>query len=107
MILPTSVKFSGRGCSRAGVRATDGFVQVCDDRDPAHRKALTLEGPLATVFRALSDRPVPLRKLIGDLDLGSRRGEIEAGVAGLCEHRVIMRDGDYYLALPLPARRGR
>lgn len=87
--------------------STNGFLQIEDLRDPSSPGTYTFEGLLATIYAALSDRPRSVARLKATLELSSSDDEIEAALEEFCNRGLMMRDGDLFLALALPATRGR
>jgi ribosomal peptide maturation radical SAM protein 1 len=80
-----------------------GLVQIDDTRDPDTPVTSTFRGPLAALYLACFDRP---RKVI---DAASRAGldhpteAVEAALDEFVARGLMMRDGNLFLSLALPA----
>jgi ribosomal peptide maturation radical SAM protein 1 len=84
-----------------------GCLKIEDGRVPEACGTYSFEGPLAEVYRACSDRPRAVGSLGRELDLGWSPTALEFALDSFCERGLMMRDGDQYLSLAIPALRGR
>ncbi|MGW1993748.1 RiPP maturation radical SAM C-methyltransferase [Embleya sp. NPDC001921] len=80
-----------------------GLVHVVDTRDPKDESTYTLEGPLASLHMACNERPRGLKAAARAAGLGP--DQAESVLNRLCGLGLMMRDGDRYLALAIPAGR--
>lgn len=87
--------------------AAKGFVQIEDLRDPAKPGTFTFTDPLAGIYTALSDRPSTAAGVKEKLTLPWPVEEIESTLDEFCTRGLMMRDGNLFLSLALPATRGR
>jgi ribosomal peptide maturation radical SAM protein 1 len=85
---------------------TPGLLQIEDLRRPHDSGTYTFEGPLAALYVSCSDKAMPAERLRADLDLPYSTAEVAAALDGFCERGLMMRDGDLFLALALPATGG-
>ncbi|GAA3347218.1 RiPP maturation radical SAM C-methyltransferase [Amorphoplanes nipponensis] len=88
-------------------RHAEGFLQIEDARTPAEAGTFTFDGPLAAIYLSCADRPVTAAAMHGRLDPGPSRDEVTGALAEFCDRGLMMRDGDQFLALALPATAGR
>jgi ribosomal peptide maturation radical SAM protein 1 len=79
------------------------FLQIEDTRDPAAPGTYTFEGPLASLYTALGDRPRAAAKVREELKLACPVGEVEDALDEFCANGLMMREGNLFLALALPA----
>lgn len=87
-------------------RSTPGLVEVKDAREPDKPVSYHLEGPLAELYIACSERPRRAAALAGELalaDSGYLAGEIAGALDLFCDKGLMMRDDGLYLSLALPA----
>jgi ribosomal peptide maturation radical SAM protein 1 len=84
-----------------------GFLQIEDLRNPQEPGTFTFSDPLAAMYIALSDRPSTAAKVKESLQLPWPVEEIESALVEFCNHRLMMRDGNLFLSLALPAVVGR
>ncbi|MAE94382.1 MAG: B12-binding domain-containing radical SAM protein [Deltaproteobacteria bacterium] len=84
-------------------RSTPGLVQIEDERQPDPPRTYRLEGPLAELYLACSERPRRVPALARKLELADPEQEIEGALDLFCEEGLMMRDGDLFLSLALPA----
>lgn len=82
-----------------------GFLQIEDLRVPESPGTYTFRGPLAALYAACSDRPLPAAKLRQQLELPWQEDEIEAALDEYCVRGLMMREGKAFLSLALPASR--
>jgi hypothetical protein len=85
---------------------SDDFLQI-DDRRRNEHAVVTFEGPAARLYKAASDRPVTAAKAAELANVTVSPASVERGLNELAERGLMMRDGDKYLALALPATPGR
>jgi ribosomal peptide maturation radical SAM protein 1 len=83
------------------------LLQVEDRRDPGAVGTHTFRGLLASVYAACSDRPVAAAEVQQKLGLDWPTADMEAVLDEFCKRRVMMRDGNLFLSLALPASEGR
>lgn len=88
-------------------RSAPGFTQIDDLRHPEAPGTYTLVRPLADLYLAANSRPRTVAALRRQLELPHPEEELESALDQLCEQGVMMRDGDFFLALALPATGGR
>ncbi|HEX2913315.1 MAG TPA: RiPP maturation radical SAM C-methyltransferase [Chloroflexia bacterium] len=88
-------------------RVYQGFLQIEDYRKPEEHRSYTIEEPQAAIYRAFSDRPHTALAVKTRLDLSCSLSEMEQILQKFCEYGLMMRDGNYYLSLALPARAAR
>lgn len=84
-----------------------GFLQIEDVRDPASPTTYTLTDDFVSLYAACSDRPQSVRTARDALRLEASADEIEEIFDDLCARGLMMRDGDLFLSLALPATPGR
>ena len=87
--------------------SSKGFLQIEDTRNPAEPGTYTFHDPLASIYTALSNRPRPAAKIQEELNLPWPLEEIEGAMNEFCERGLMMREGNLFLSLALPATRGR
>lgn len=80
-----------------------GLLQVEDLRRPAEPGTHSFRDPLASLYLACSDKPVTASKVRTDLNLPYSVDEVTEALDQFCQHGLMMRDGDLFLALALPA----
>ena len=88
-------------------RRSPALVQVEDARDPAKPLTYSLDGPLAELYPAFSDRPLSAAAAREKLGWDRPVEEIEATLDEFCKKGLMMRDANLFLTLALPATRGR
>lgn len=82
-----------------------GFLRIDDGRVPDDSGRHEIEGMLADLYPAISDQPLSARTVARSLDLVE--AEVTEALDGYVDRGLAMRDGSQYLALALPAVRGR
>lgn len=82
------------------------LVQIEDARDPVTPVSYNLEGPLAELYPAFSDRPMSASGAKVKMGWDWPIDEIENALGEFCEKGLVMRDGNLFLTLALPATRG-
>jgi ribosomal peptide maturation radical SAM protein 1 len=87
-------------------RTAGDYVQIADCRDPDAPGTYTFVGPLATLYTALSDRPGSAGQVAEELGLPWPKAEIEEALDEFCARDLMMRDGNLFLSLGLPAQPG-
>lgn len=83
-------------------RAPD-FVQIVDGRNPEIVNVHTFRGPLARLYEAVMDKPRSPRMIVESTDLGFAAEEIEEALDEFAARDLVIRDGNLFLALALPA----
>ncbi len=84
-----------------------GFLQIEDLRDPREPGTFTFGDPLAAMYIALSDRPDTAARVKESLQLPWSAEEVESALVEFCDRRLMMRDGNLFLSLALPALVGK
>ena len=84
-------------------RASSGLLEVEDGRKPDMPKIYRFEGPLADIYLAISEKPVSAAKIQRSLDLPWSAAEIADALDLFAGKGLVMRDGDLFLALAIPA----
>lgn len=79
------------------------FLQIEDRRDPDAPGTHTFDGPLASLYLACSQRPRAARDARRIAELPYPEDEVSAALDEFCERRLMMRDGNLFLALAVPA----
>jgi len=85
------------------VRRADTFIQVVDGRDHDVVGVHTFEDPLASIYLGLMDKPLTARALTEELRLPNRVEEVEEALDEFTARGLMMRDGNLFLSLALPA----
>ncbi len=88
-------------------RRSPALVQVEDARDPGAPLTYSLDGPLAELYPAFSDRPMSVAGAREKWGWDWPVEEIEATLDEFCAKGLMMRDANLFLTLALPATRGR
>lgn len=83
-----------------------GLLQIEDLRKPEEPGTYTFEDPLASVYTACSDKPVKAAWVKEALDLPYSVDEVESALDEFVARGLMMRDGNLFLALALPATGG-
>ena len=84
----------------------DDLLQIVDHRE-MERVAHTFEGPLARLYKAAVDQPVTAARAMQTSGVTVPLKSVERALDGFCERRLMMRDGEKFLSLALPATPGR
>jgi ribosomal peptide maturation radical SAM protein 1 len=84
-----------------------GFIQIDDHRDPDHPGTYTFSDPLASLYLACSERAVTAKVAGEGLGLHEPPEAIEAVLDEFTARGLMMRDGNLFLALAIPAAGGR
>jgi ribosomal peptide maturation radical SAM protein 1 len=87
-------------------RSAPGFVLIEDFRDSDNPGVHTFSGPLAAMYVLCSDRPQSARSLQDVSAFEWPTEEMEAAVDEFCARGLMVRDGNSFLSLALPAIRG-
>lgn len=82
-------------------------IHIEDRRDPDAPADWSFEGPLRALYLACFDRPRSPRQLAKELDLDVSEADVEAALDAFCERALMMRDGNLFVALAMPARHRR
>lgn len=85
----------------------DDFVQIEDERDPEAPGFYTLEGALARLYLACSERAHTAASAMAAAGIETGIDEVEELLADYVEAGLAMRDGNRFLSLALPATRSR
>ena len=82
------------------------LLHIVDGRGP-ERLGYNFEGPLASLYKAASDMPVTVTRAIELSGVTVPVNSVRRALDEFCERRLMMRDGERYLSLALPATPGR
>ena len=88
-------------------RTAPDYVQIEDLRHADRPGVYNFEGPLAAIYLACSDLPRNVASLRQTTGLTEPDEEIEEACDAFCARGLMMRDGDRFLSLAIPANRGR
>jgi hypothetical protein len=80
-----------------------GFLQIEDLRRPDEPGTHTFEDPLASIYLACSDRPTKAAWVREQLGLPHAEEEVAEVLDEFCRRGLMMRDGNLFLALAIPA----
>jgi ribosomal peptide maturation radical SAM protein 1 len=80
-----------------------GFLQIDDLRRPGEPGTHTFEDPLAAIYLACSDRPTKAAWVKEQLRLPHPEEEVAEVLDEFCRRGLMMRDGNLFLALAIPA----
>lgn len=83
------------------------LVQIKDARSSKSTTTYDLEGPLADLYSAFSERPLSAAAAKSALEWPWPTTEIEGSLDQFCDKGLMMEDNGLYLSLALPAIRGR
>ncbi len=83
------------------------YVQIEDLRNPDAPGVYNFTGPLAALYAAASDQPRTAAALRTAAGLQEPEDEIEEACDQFCSRGLMMRDGERFLSLAIPANRGR
>lgn len=83
------------------------LLQIEDARDPESPGSYNFPQPLASLYVTCSDQPRTAAALQKRLQLDAPLEEIEEALDEFCARGLMMRDGDHFLSLALPATTGR
>lgn len=89
---------------RLTYRWSPGVLQIFDGRLPGEGKRYDFAAPLAEIYHAISDRPLTAAAVAEKVGLAGDADEIVEALGLLEDKGLVMRDGDLFLALALPAR---
>jgi hypothetical protein len=81
-------------------------VQILDNRNPSAERgvrAYYLRRPLGTLYEACSDEPIRVSRLMEKLNLDIPEEDIREALDKFCERGLMIKEGDRYLSLALPA----
>ena len=87
------------------VSRADGFIQVVDARSPDTVGVHTFEGPLASLYLGLLDRPLTAGMVAERTGLGRPLGEVTEALDEFVARGLMMRDRNLFLSLAVPASR--
>jgi ribosomal peptide maturation radical SAM protein 1 len=87
--------------------STPDFLQIEDRRDAERPGTYTFRGALASIYAACSDRQRTAADLKEQLCLPWPEPEIAEALDEFCRLGLMMREGNSFLSLALPATRGR
>jgi len=83
-----------------------GLLQIEDRRDPEREGTHTFGEPLASLYLACSEKPAKAVAVRERLGLAHPVEEVEAALDEFCDRGLMMRDGNLFLALAVPAMGG-
>ena len=87
------------------VSRADGFIQVVDARNPERVGVHTFEGPLASLYLGLMDKPMTPAAVAERTGLGRPVGEVAEALDEFVARGLMLRDGQLLLSLALPPGR--
>lgn len=79
-----------------------GLVQIDDLRAPGAPQSFTFEGPLAALYLACFERPRTVATATEAAGLTHGPAQVEAALDEFVARRLMVRDGNLFLALALP-----
>jgi ribosomal peptide maturation radical SAM protein 1 len=85
-------------------RWSPGRLHIEDGRQPTAPILYSFESPLAEIYRALSEHPLTAARIKEDLDLPWTAGEVAEALDLFVTKGLVMRDGQLFLALAIPAQ---
>jgi len=85
------------------VQRADGFILIVDGRDPEVVGVHRFEGPLAALYLGLMDKPLTAKAVGEGLCLPHRVDEVTEALEEFVARGLMMRDGNLFLSLALPA----
>ena len=88
-------------------RHAPSVIEIEDRRDPKRPRAYSVEGTAADLYAACSDQPRSPSSLKGLLNLDWSCARIEQSLADFESLGLMMREGNRFLSLALPATAGR
>lgn len=80
-----------------------GIVQIDDTREPARPCTHTFRGALASLYLACFDRPRKAVDAAAEAGVSYSPAAVEAALDEFVSRKLMMRDGNLFLALALPA----
>jgi hypothetical protein len=80
-----------------------GFIQIVDERDPLTVRVHRFTGDLATLYAALMEKAMTAQMVRDVSALPYPAGEVEDALDEFVERNLMMRDGNLFLSLALPA----
>ena len=80
----------------------DDFIQVVDGRTPETVGVHTFEGPLASLYLGLMDKPLIPAMAVERTGLGRPVGEVTEALNEFVARGLMMRDRNLFLSLALP-----
>ena len=83
-------------------RAPD-FIQIVDGRDPEMVSVHTFEGALAKLYEAVMEKPHSAKMVVESTGLPQGVAEVEDALNEFVARDLMMRDGQLFLSLALPA----
>jgi len=83
---------------------TPGILQIDDHRSATGQGTYTIDEPLGSLYVACSEAPISARKLIEKHQLPWSEADITTMLDDLVQDGLMMRDGNLFLALALPAK---
>ena len=83
-----------------------GFLQIDDHRWPDRIGTYTFESPLADLYLAADEKPVSARQIKERHGLAHPVEEIEEALDEFAARGLMMRDGNLFLGLAIPALGG-
>ncbi len=85
---------------------TPGLLQIEDRRDADAPGTYTFEDPLASLYLACAERPVKADAVASALQLEHPVDEVRHALDEFVERGLMMRDGNLFLSLAIPATGG-
>ncbi len=87
------------------VSRAEDFIQVVDARSPETVGIHTFEGPLASLYLGLMDRPLTPGMVAERTGVGRPLGEVTGALDEFVARGLMMRDRNLFLSLALPSGR--
>jgi ribosomal peptide maturation radical SAM protein 1 len=81
---------------------TQGVIEIDDRRDPCSPSTIHLEGPLAELYLACFDQPRTVSMASAASGVAGTAPQVEAVLDEFVARRLMIRDGNLFLALALP-----
>lgn len=85
-------------------RWSPGVLQITDAREPGQSQRYDFPAPLSEIYVAISERPLSAAAVADKLGLDGGAAEITEALVVMEARGLVMRDGDLFLALAIPAR---
>jgi hypothetical protein len=98
--------WSGETRPSLALWAAPGFIQIDDHRHPDNIGTYTFSDPLASIYRACEEAPIAAHMLKERLALDHDLEEVEAALEEFRVRGLMMRDGNLFLSLAVPATGG-
>jgi len=85
------------------VHRSADYIQIRDSRDPEVVSTHTFNGPLAALYLALMEKPLTAKTVASQLSAPFSAEEVEGALDEFVARSLMMRDGNLFLSLALPA----